>query len=36
MEKTDITVTTPARKYSKLQSFLFYLIYNIKSFNIKT
>ena len=25
-EKIDITVTTPARKYSKLQSVLFYLI----------
>jgi len=26
MEKIDITVTTPARKYSKLQSILFYVI----------
>ena len=26
MEKIDITVTTPARKYSKLQTILFYIV----------
>ena len=26
MEKVDITVTTPSKKYSKLQSILFYVV----------